>query len=189
MSKKKGSLFLVKLAIGSAVPLISAKGLDQDESQITLQLPPPPVTLAMMKTALTLSLVLCAMTLISGCNDDNTAASNAPAPETEAGQSQPDHEMTDQWVGRWIGVEGLFLEVSQDDSAGPGHYLLEMQYGLDADQHGTFEGQATDDGISFSRDDGQQRLRAGDGEATGLKWLAEKEDCLVVQAGEGYCRD
>ncbi len=30
-------------------------------------------------------------------------------------------------------------------------------------------------------------LRAGDGEATGLKWLADK-DCLIVATGEGYCR-
>ncbi|MBP5979423.1 MAG: hypothetical protein KA748_04390 [Halomonas sp.] len=146
----------------------------------------------MMKTALALSLTLCTTMLISGCNQDtNTTASNTAGADadTVAEQSQPPHEVTDQWVGRWVGVEGLVLDVSQDDSAGPGHYLLEMQYGLDADQSGTFEGQATDEGISFSRDDGQQLLRAGDGEATGLKWLAEKEDCLVVQSGEGYCRD
>ncbi|MGP9680265.1 hypothetical protein ACT3TC_16740 [Halomonas sp. AOP27-A1-41] len=140
----------------------------------------------MMKTALALG----TMILISGCNQDtNTAASSAADSDTVAEQSQLSHEVTDQWVGRWTGVEGLYLEVQQDETAGPGHYLLEMQYGLDADQSGTFEGQATDDGISFSRDDGQQLLRAGDGEATGMKWLADKEDCLVVQAGEGYCRD
>lgn len=139
----------------------------------------------MIKKALTLS----AIVLISGCNDSTTTASNTPATDTEAEQSQPSHEVTDQWVGRWVGVEGLFLEISQDESAGPGHYLLEMQYGLDADQSGTFEGQATGEGISFSRDDGSQLLRAGDGEATGLKWLADKEDCLIVQSGEGYCRD
>ncbi|RUR46538.1 hypothetical protein [Vreelandella populi] len=138
----------------------------------------------MIKKALALS----AMILISGCNDSDTTASNAPASSTSTEQSTS-HKVTDQWVGSWIGVEGLVLEISKDESADPGHYLLEMQYGLDADQSGTFEGQATDEGIRFSRDDGSQLLRAGDGEATGLKWLAEKEDCLVVQPGEGYCRD
>ena len=64
-----------------------------------------------------------------------------------------------------------------------------MRYGLDADQIGTFEGQATAEGISFNRGDGSQLLRAGDGEATGMKWLLEKKDCLVVATGEGYCRD
>ncbi|MDQ7727999.1 hypothetical protein [Halomonas sp. SpR8] len=139
----------------------------------------------MTKTAL----ALIAMMLISGCSDSNTATSNSSAPDTASEQNQPHHQVTDQWVGRWIGVEGLFLDISKDESAGPGHYLLEMQYGLDADQSGTFEGQATAEGISFNREDGQHLLRAGDGEATGMKWLLEKEDCLIVATGEGYCRD
>lgn len=140
----------------------------------------------MIKTALALSTII----LISGCSSESEPpASSASTSDTATEQSQPDYETTDQWVGRWTGVEGLFLEISKDEPVGPGHYLLEMQYGLDAEQSGTFEGQATDEGISFSRDDGQQLLRAGDGEATGMKWLAEKEDCLVVVTGEGYCRD
>ncbi|MBE0399898.1 hypothetical protein EI168_07200 [Halomonas sp. FME1] len=140
----------------------------------------------MIKTALALSTII----LISGCSSESEPpASSASTSDTATEQSQPDYETTDQWVGRWTGVEGLFLKISKDEPADPGHYLLEMQYGLDAEQSGTFEGQATDEGISFSRDDGQQLLRAGDGEATGMKWLAEKEDCLVVATGEGYCRD
>ncbi|MEL7893559.1 MULTISPECIES: hypothetical protein [Halomonadaceae] len=138
-----------------------------------------------MKKAL---LALIATMLISGCSNSNTTASNAPASDTATEQNQT-HQVTDQWVGRWTGVEGLFLEISKDDFAGPGHYLLHMRYGLDADQIGTFEGQATAEGISFNRGDGSQLLRAGDGEATGMKWLLEKEDCLVVKTGEGYCRD
>ena len=75
-----------------------------------------------------------------------------------------------------------------DTHAGRGHYLLTMQYGLDADDLGTFKGEAAEDGIAFTRPDGPQLLRAGDGEATGLKWLADKKDCLIVDTGEGYCR-
>ena len=140
----------------------------------------------MAKTALALSTLL----LISGCaQNSNTAASGTPGLGTSTEQSEPHHQITDQWVGRWIGVEGLFLDIIKDEPAGPGHYLLEMQYGLDADQIGTFEGQATAEGIRFNRGDGPQLLRAGDGEATGMKWLLEKEDCVVVATGEGYCRD
>ena len=140
----------------------------------------------MIKTALALSTII----LISACSSESEPpASSASTSDTATEQNQSHYETTDQWVGRWTGVEGLFLEISKDEPADPGHYLLEMQYGLDAEQSGTFEGQATDEGISFSRDDGQQLLRAGDGEATGMKWLAEKEDCLVVATGEGYCRD
>lgn len=129
----------------------------------------------MLKTALILSLG----TLLSACAQDNT-------------RSTPDASLaavTDQWVGRWIGVEGLNLTLSKDAAAGPGHYLLKMQYGLDAEQSGTYKGQATAGGISFNRQDGQQLLRAGDGQATGLKWLADKHNCLIVKPGEGYCRD
>ncbi|MCH4810816.1 hypothetical protein [Vreelandella neptunia] len=140
----------------------------------------------MAKAALVLSTLL----LISGCaQNSNTAASGAPDSDASTEQNQPHHPETDQWVGRWTGVEGLFLDISKNEAAGPGHYLLEMQYGLDADQSGTFEGQTTAEGIRFNREGGPQLLRAGDGEATGMKWLLEKEDCLVVATGEGYCRD
>lgn len=140
----------------------------------------------MIKIALALSTLL----LISGCaHNSNTAASGAPNSDASTEQNQPHYQETDKWVGRWIGVEGLFLDISKNEAAGPGHYFLDMQYGLDADQRGTFEGQATAAGISFNREDGPQLLQAGDGEATGMKWLLEKEDCLVVEIGEGYCRD
>ncbi|MCF5367479.1 hypothetical protein, partial [Pseudomonas sp. PA-4-8C] len=111
-----------------------------------------------------------------------------PAPASVQATLVPETPPTDKWVGKWIGVEGLHLTIAKDDSIGRGHYLLTMQYGLDADDAGTFKGEATDDGIAFTRPDGPQLLRAGDGAATGLKWLADKKDCLVVATGEGYCR-
>lgn len=106
---------------------------------------------------------------------DDTAAAPSPAAITRA----------DGWVGRWRGVEGLNLVVARGEA--PGRYRLDMAYSLD--DRGVFDGVANDAGIAFTRPDGPQTLRAGDGEATGLKWLADKEDCLIVKAGEGYCRD
>lgn len=91
----------------------------------------------------------------------------------------------DDWVGRWKGVEGTYLVVSK--GAGHGLYKLEMQYTLD--DKGSFDGKGTGDGISFERPDGKQELKASDGDATGLKYLAGKKDCLTVKTGEGYCRD
>jgi hypothetical protein len=32
-------------------------------------------------------------------------------------------------------------------------------------------------------------LHRTDGARTGMKWLADKRDCLTVAFGEGYCRD
>lgn len=91
----------------------------------------------------------------------------------------------DAWVGRWTGVEGTYLVISK--GSGAGKYRLEMQYTLD--DKGSFDGTATGDGISFTRPDGAQVLRASSGDATGLKYLAGKSNCLKVKDGEGYCRD
>lgn len=91
----------------------------------------------------------------------------------------------DAWIGKWTGVEGTMLTIAKGD--GPGRYKLEMQYTLD--DKGSFEGTGSDQGIAFHRPDGDQVLRATNGDATGLKYLAGKKDCLTVKQGEGYCRD
>ena len=131
--------------------------------------------------------ILSAVALLAACNQETKEAAK-PAPASVQATLVPATPPTDQWVGKWIGVEGLNLTIAKDDSIGRGHYLLTMQYGLDADDSGTFKGEAAEDGIAFTRPDGPQLLRAGDGEATGLKWLADKKDCLIVATGEGYCR-
>ncbi|MCR4539491.1 membrane lipoprotein lipid attachment site-containing protein [Pseudomonas sp. 18.1.10] len=131
--------------------------------------------------------ILSAVALLAACNQEAKEAPK-PAPASVQATLVPATPPTDQWVGKWMGVEGLHLTIAKDDSIGRGHYLLTMQYGLDADDSGTFKGEAAEDGIAFTRPDGPQLLRAGDGEATGLKWLADKKDCLIVATGEGYCR-
>ena len=103
----------------------------------------------------------------------------------DAGNVVSEAVTRDAWVGRWKGVEGTYLVVSKGAAAGK--YRLEMQYTLDA--KGKFDGTATPEGIEFERPDGKQVLRASSGDATGLKWLAGKKDCLKVKDGEGYCRD
>jgi len=131
--------------------------------------------------------VLSALALLTACDQASTPAPK-PAPPSVQATLVPETPPTDKWVGKWIGVEGLYLTIAKDDNIGRGHYLLTMQYGLDAEDSGTFKGEAAEDGIAFTRPDGPQLLRAGDGEATGLKWLADKKDCLIVATGEGYCR-
>jgi hypothetical protein len=95
--------------------------------------------------------------------------------------------VTDDWIGRWRGVEGLNLVIEQDEMRGPGHYILTDQYSLD--HKGVFHGVAEGETIRFERPDGEQVLTATGGKATGLKYLFGKKDCLTVQKGEGYCRD
>lgn len=95
----------------------------------------------------------------------------------------------DAWVGKWIGVEGLVLTIEKDPGGSVGRYRLTNKWSLDDNATGTFDGVASEKGIAFNRPDGAKELIATDGDATGLKYLAGKKDCLTVAPGEGYCRD
>jgi hypothetical protein len=95
---------------------------------------------------------------------------------------------TDAWAGRWTGPEGLFLDVTPDQP-GSGRYTLTIKADLDS-AGDKFDGRAEGDTIRFARGGTEQTIRVGIGAETGFKWLADKQDCLIVVAGqEGYCRD
>lgn len=113
------------------------------------------------------------------------AADNIAAPGSDASASTTteSRDGADRWAGRWIGVEGTYLVVTP---TGPGTASLEMQY--DLDHEGTYPATVTPEGLRFTRGGEQMLLRPSDGDATGLKWLAGKKDCLTVKSGEGYCR-
>lgn len=94
---------------------------------------------------------------------------------------------TDDWVGRWTGPEGLFLDIQPAPDGKPGHYAIANKDNLDrqADYSGVADG-AT---IRFVRDGKDLAIRPGKGDETGFKYLAGKQDCLIVLPGqEGYCR-
>lgn len=154
------------------------------------------------------ALLILAPLVLAGCNTaDKAADATANATETagnaavavggsianavKEGAADLKKEATgkavdrDDWIGRWKGVEGTYLVVAKGTD--PGTYKLEMQYTLD--DKGSFAGRGSSEGISFERPDGKQTLHPSDGDATGLKWLAGKKDCLTVKSGEGYCRD
>ena len=88
------------------------------------------------------------------------------------------------WAGKWTGVEGMYATITPTE---PGKYKLEMQ--SDLDTKGTYDGEDSEHGIKFKRGDEELSLHRGNGDDTGLKYLAGKKDCLIVKPGEGYCRD
>nr|WP_313404890.1 hypothetical protein [Pseudomonas sp.] len=96
--------------------------------------------------------------------------------------SEQDARLTEQWLGRWNGPEGTYLEISGT----PADYRLTIA-NLDGPRR--FVGRAQGAQIVFVRDGVVERIRATDGEATGMKWLLDKQNCLTVRSGEGYCRD
>ncbi|MDO7834313.1 hypothetical protein Q4610_04570 [Sphingobium sp. HBC34] len=94
---------------------------------------------------------------------------------------------TDDWVGRWTGPEGLFLDIQPSPDGKPGHYALTNKDNLD--RQGDYTGVADGTTIRFVRDGKDLAIRPGKGEETGFKYLAGKQECLIVVAGkEGYCR-
>ena len=88
----------------------------------------------------------------------------------------------DQWVGRWTGVEGTHMDINKNGAS----YKLVI---ADLDGPQTYYGTPTRNGIEFYRGTEKLLIHAGTGADTGMKWLAEKQKCLVVKTGEGYCRD
>jgi len=88
----------------------------------------------------------------------------------------------DQWLGKWVGPEGTFLVLSK---SGDG-YTIQIQ---SLDGPNTYKGKANGASIEFVRDGKTESIRAGSGKDTGMKWLLEKKNCLVIKTGEGFCQN
>lgn len=87
------------------------------------------------------------------------------------------------YAGRWMGVEGTFMTITPQ--TGNAYQVVIT----DLDGPKTYAGTLQADGLHIERNGTPLVIVPGDGEATGMKWLAEKSDCLVVAANEGYCRN
>jgi len=146
-------------------------------------------------------LSLTAIVALSACSpkgDGNGATSYAgesPAASMTAAEasslsasvvaSQASVSSTDasSFTGKWTGPEGTALTITQLGVTN--NYTVTVQ---NLDGPTDFPGTATADGITFTRDGKTLTIHHGTGADTGMKWLADKKDCLVVDANEGYCR-
>ncbi len=89
---------------------------------------------------------------------------------------------TDKWLGQWTGVEGTYLRLSKN-----GEKYVVVIANLDGPK--TYEGVAAGDRIEFKRGGKTESIRAATGKETGMKWLLDEKNCLVVTVGsEGFCR-
>lgn len=107
---------------------------------------------------------------LSACKEEGGQTTDAPT------------RVTDGWNGRWTGVEGTYLDIST--TASPPQVTIK-----DLDGVSSYDAIVQEDSITFVRNMKPEVLRAGTGEQTGMKWLADKKDCLYITLGEGYCRD
>ena len=113
---------------------------------------------------------------------DGAVVPQAAATPAAAAPEAPSASVADAWLGKWTGPEGTALEIARD---GAGYALKITSLDGPVDYYGI----ATPAGISFERNGATHSVHAGNGADTGMKWLADKTDCLVLRPGEGYCRD
>ena len=125
-----------------------------------------------MKKLLMLS---AAILLLSACDNKKEEA----ATETETKVVLPANPVLE---GKWTGPEGTYLSVTNLG----GFYEVRIK---DLDAEKMFPAQAENGNLTFTRDGIKETIKPGDGAATGMKWLADKKNCIVVKMGEGYCRD
>jgi hypothetical protein len=125
--------------------------------------------------------------VITGCEDRNqpagsssSATSNPPARSTAAPPAA--NNVTDQWLGKWIGPEGTYLILSKNADK----CVVEIH---SLDGRATYDGISAGDRIEFQRNGRTESIHAGEGHETGMKWLLDKKNCLIIRTGEGFCRD
>lgn len=127
--------------------------------------------------------ILVALALFAGCEKKPSSVPEAKPDSSAHGAPEAASEALSKWQGTWNGPEGTYLRLTaRTDST----YEVAIR---DLDAERTFEGVGRGDRIHFTRDGLTESIRATDGEATGMKWLADKSNCLTVKTGEGYCRD
>ncbi|GGE79619.1 hypothetical protein GCM10011404_10330 [Sphingomonas prati] len=120
----------------------------------------------------------------------NEAVANEVVAETnqavaEANVAAPAPETAVSFAGTWTGPEGLSFEV--EPAAGGGFHVRNQDT---LDEKTMFDARQEGGTLHFVRRGQALVARPGTGAETGFKWLANKRDCLIVQAGvEGYCRD
>lgn len=88
----------------------------------------------------------------------------------------------DKWIGRWNGPEATSMLIA----GGKGEYDITIS---DLNGPRRYKGTASGARIDFSRDGSSESIRATTGSETGMKWLADKSNCLTIRYGEGFCRD
>ena len=92
------------------------------------------------------------------------------------------HKDPDRWNGIWPGVEGTSMSLGIEGD----NVEINLK---DLDNIvKTYKGKKVGSHIEFMRDGVLEKIKFGDGQASGMKWFADKKKCLVIKSGEGFCR-
>jgi hypothetical protein len=146
-----------------------------------------PLEMTLNKTDFRMTIL--AMTVLMGaCRDGNQSVAGPSATGTSNSAPNPStapvaaNISTQKWLGQWNGPEGTYLLLSQKND----RYVVKIR---SLDSLETYEGVPAGDHIEFLRNGKTESIHAGNGEDTGMKWLLDKKNCLIIKYGEGFCRD
>jgi hypothetical protein len=121
---------------------------------------------------------------LAACSPAKAPETSAAAPEAAAPQTAvAEPAATDAWLGKWIGVEGNTLTI--EATGVKGAYAI-TEGTLDGVKR--YGGKAEGDRIALVDAGASGAIRAATGDETGLKYLAGKTNCLVIESGRGFCR-
>lgn len=117
------------------------------------------------------------------------AATQSPTTSPEV--ANPGEAAVQKLVGKWDGVEGTYLSVTEKMGADgkqqlPRKFEVEIK---DLDRAEKFEGTAKNGVIEFTRKGKTETVKAATGAETGMKYLEKESNCVVVTKGsEGFCK-
>jgi hypothetical protein len=94
---------------------------------------------------------------------------------------------TDKWLGRWIGVEGEYMDILP-----VGVFYKINVFDMDGNKTSGISEKAANQKqeIIFYTNQKAHVITAGTGEDTGMKWLAGENNCLIIEGGinTGFCK-
>ena len=126
---------------------------------------------------MTVAMLGCENRVTPANSSSEASPSSKPTPAASVASNVPD-----QWLGKWIGPEGTFLVLAKNGNK----YVVQIH---SLDGAATYEGTSSGDLIEFQRGGKTESIHAGSGQDTGMKWLLDKKNCLIIQTGEGFCRN
>jgi hypothetical protein len=130
---------------------------------------------------MTMRMMMFALLGLYACSQPaSPPAAESAAPQTGVAAPAP----ADAWIGKWIGVEGNTLTI--EATGVKGVYAI-TEVTLDGPK--TYPGNAEGDHIAIVDAGKPGTITASNGDATGLKYLAGKQNCLLIESGRGFCRD
>lgn len=138
-----------------------------------------------MNRSIAHTITLIILLTLSACDNKTPVSSNTSLVTnitSSSASAMTSSTTTDSWLGKWNGPEGTFIEISGSS----GTYTITI---ADLDGPKQFQGKSKGNQIMFERNGITEIIQASDGVGTGMKWLADKSNCLRVREGEGWCRE